>query len=384
MHKTPISGSKNRVGPNETTLACEDALLFICGIKLITKQVRDVRYVEDKNGKIFQLKEMAALASDQRKGMVVAVGQVSGRPDLVEVLRDSGCSIMVIRKDLCDPDDFTGETRGCVMMDGRVIEVPVVTNTVDTPHYIGIVEGIAMDSPVYALVIGNLLGAQNQEDPDTSWKPSELKKTIVNAEKTAYIYIISDEITDHEITGGVMTRSQSKDKPLRLLKVPKKKIVDRSNKGFRRLQETDKTVDKLQQRICNISTDVITSDKSGDSPCCDRLTQSSNKRMTQKAEIVDVYERDKTTPSQGGARSSQCIVKTRSEESKTPGGQTDKHLSERTRKRRKMVKGPAKGRVSSKVKLSGKGEMGQTKVSKRQLNGSSASANSTSNVSEMT
>ena len=65
--------------------------------------------------------------------MVVAVGQVSGRPDLVEVLRDIGCSTMVIRKDLCDPDDVTRETRGCVMMDGRVIEVPVVTKTVDTP-----------------------------------------------------------------------------------------------------------------------------------------------------------------------------------------------------------------------------------------------------------
>ena len=84
---------------------------------------------------------------DQHKGMVDAVGQVRGRPDLVEVLRYSGCSTMVIRKDLCDPGDFTGETRGCVMMDGRVIEVPVVTKTLDTPHYTGIVEGVAMDSP---------------------------------------------------------------------------------------------------------------------------------------------------------------------------------------------------------------------------------------------
>ena len=213
MHNIPIPGIKNRVGHNETT--------FKGGIKLTTKQVGNVRYVEDKNGKRFQLKEMAALASDQRKGMVVAVGQVSGRPDLVEVLRDTGCSTMVIRKDLCDPDDFTGETRGCVMMGGRVIEVPVVTKTVYTPYYTGIVEGVATDSPVYDLVIGNLLGARNQEDPDTSLEPSELKKTAVNAEKTADIDIISDEITDHVITGGVVTRSQSKDKPLRPLKVAK-------------------------------------------------------------------------------------------------------------------------------------------------------------------
>ena len=43
------------------------------------------------------------------------------------------------------------------MMGGRLIEVPVVTKTVDTPYYTGIVEGVAMDSPVYDLVIGNLL-----------------------------------------------------------------------------------------------------------------------------------------------------------------------------------------------------------------------------------
>ena len=177
--------------------------------------------------------------------MVVAVGQVSGRPDLVEVLRDSGCSTRVIRKDLCDPDDFTGETRGCVMMDGRVIEVPVVTKTVDTQYYTGIVEGVAMDSPVYDLVIGNLLGARNQEDPDTSWEPSELKKTTVNAEKTTYIDIISEEITDLEITGGVVTRSQSKDKPLRPLKVAKTNMVNLSSNEFGRLQETDTTLDKL-------------------------------------------------------------------------------------------------------------------------------------------
>ena len=58
-----------------------------------------------------------------------------------------------------------------------------------------------MDSPVYELVIGNLLEVRNQKDPDTSWEPSELKKTTVNAEKTANIDIISDEITDQEITG---------------------------------------------------------------------------------------------------------------------------------------------------------------------------------------
>ena len=77
---------------------------------------------------------------------------------------------MVIREDICDPRDFTGETRGCVMMDGRVMEVPVVKKKVDTPYYIGEVEGVAMKASIYDLVIGNVHGACGQEDPDTSWE----------------------------------------------------------------------------------------------------------------------------------------------------------------------------------------------------------------------
>ena len=68
MDNTLIYVSKSRVGPNVTTLACEDALLFEGVIKLTTKHVGDVCYIEDKSGKIIQLKEMAALAFDQHKG----------------------------------------------------------------------------------------------------------------------------------------------------------------------------------------------------------------------------------------------------------------------------------------------------------------------------
>ena len=108
------------------------------------------------------------MASEQNKGMITALGRVSGRPDTIEVLRDSGCSTMVIREDLCDPRYFTGETRGCVMMDGRGVDVPVVKKRLDTPYYIGEVEGVAMKAPSYDLVIGNVHGARGQEDPDAS------------------------------------------------------------------------------------------------------------------------------------------------------------------------------------------------------------------------
>ena len=244
----PMESSKSKVGGNATVLACEEALLFKGGLKLTTKQGGDLRYFEDKGGKKYQVKEIVALASEQNKGMITALGRVSGRPDTIEVLRDSGCSTMVIREDLCDPRDFTGETRGCVMMDGRVIEVPVVKKKVDTPYYIGEVEGVAMKAPIYDLVIGNVHGARGHEDPDTSWE-IPTGEEITEHEMSVESQDVGPAITSHEKTGGVVTRLQSKNKPLRPMKVAKTKIVNLTSTEFKKLQETDKSLDKLRKRI---------------------------------------------------------------------------------------------------------------------------------------
>ena len=244
----PIQSSKSKVGGNATVLACEEALLFKGGLKLTTKQDGDLRYFEDKGGQKYQVKEIVALASEQNKGMITALGRVSGRPDTIEVLRDSGCSTMVIREDLCDPRDFTGETRCCVMMDGRVIEVPVVKKKVDTPYYIGEVEGVAMKAPIYDLVIGNVHGARGQEDPDTSWE-IPTGEEITEHEMSVESQDVGPAITSHEKTGGVVTRLQSKSKPLRPMKVAKTKIVNLTSTELKKLQETDRSLDKLRKKI---------------------------------------------------------------------------------------------------------------------------------------
>ena len=61
-----------------------------------------------------------------------------------------------MKEDLCDHSDFTGETIGSVMLDGRVVEVTVVKKRVDTQYYIGEVECVDM--------------ARGQEYTDTSWE----------------------------------------------------------------------------------------------------------------------------------------------------------------------------------------------------------------------
>ena len=146
------------------------------------------------------MKEIVALASEQNKGMITVLGRVSGRPDTIEVLRDSGCSTMVIRDDLCDPGDFTGETGRCVMMDGRVVEVPVVKKRVDIQHYTGEVEDVAMNATIYDLAIGNVHGARRQEDPDSSWEITTGEE-ITEHETSVESQDVGPAFTSHEKTG---------------------------------------------------------------------------------------------------------------------------------------------------------------------------------------
>ena len=67
---------------------------------------------------------------------------------------------------------------------------------IDTPYYSGKVRGIAMPCPVYDVVAGNLEGVRPADKPDPDWK--------------------SMDITE---AGTVVTRAQSKLKPLTPLKV---------------------------------------------------------------------------------------------------------------------------------------------------------------------
>ena len=89
------------------------------------------------------------------------------------MLRDTGCTTAVVRESLCQKRAFTGEQQACLLIDGTVIVKPVVTIHVDTPFYRGQVRAIAMERPVYDVVIGNIPGARSPEDPEPDWKPGK-------------------------------------------------------------------------------------------------------------------------------------------------------------------------------------------------------------------
>ena len=156
------------------------------------------------------------------ENLPVTVGRVKGQDD-TEVLRDTGCTGVVVKKSLCSDNDFTGEMQACMLMDGLTQLHPVVRIQVDTPYLKGEVRAIAMERPVYDLVIGNIPGARAADDPDKDWEPDDM------------------------VAGAVVTRRQAKVKKLSPLKVAKSPDLKMDTTEVRRLQLTDPTLEKNQK-----------------------------------------------------------------------------------------------------------------------------------------
>ncbi|XP_064651627.1 uncharacterized protein LOC135502607 [Lineus longissimus] len=152
--------------------------------------------------------------------MPVHSGKIDGHPAVLRVLRDTGCSGVVIRKDLVDPARYLGTTQRCTLIDGSTLTVPMAAVAVDTPFYKGKVEAMCMEKPLYDIIIGNIEGAREPGDPDLDWT-----------------------------VAAVLTRAQKKREKMDLkpLRVPKI-VGDLEDKEiFRIEQATDPSLTKFHQ-----------------------------------------------------------------------------------------------------------------------------------------
>jgi len=78
--------------------------------------------------------------------MPVADGTVEGQP--VRVLRDTGCSAMVVRRSLIPDEKLTGTEEKCILIDGTTRQTPVAKIEVKTPYFTGTVRAVCMEDPI--------------------------------------------------------------------------------------------------------------------------------------------------------------------------------------------------------------------------------------------
>lgn len=100
---------------------------------------------------------IATIRAPRPGTLPILCGMMNGR--YVTVLRDTGCTTVIVRKCLVEPHQFTGVSKHFRMVDGSVREANVANIVVDTPFFSGEVDALCLDNPTCDVIIGNVTGA---------------------------------------------------------------------------------------------------------------------------------------------------------------------------------------------------------------------------------
>ncbi|GFR95828.1 reverse transcriptase [Elysia marginata] len=117
------------------------------------------RYNLNQHGFQGKFRKILSAACTEKRGpkMPVADGMLNGIR--VKVLRDSGCSCVVVRRGLLENQgDMKKMT--VVLADGRATQADTGQAYLNCPYYEGHVSVIQMESPLYDVILGNIDGAK--------------------------------------------------------------------------------------------------------------------------------------------------------------------------------------------------------------------------------
>ena len=142
--------------------------------------------------------------------MSTVQGFVGEKP--VEVLRDTGCSGVIVSKDLVPESAYTGRSQTMVMVDYSSRVVPEVKVSIDTPYYKGEVLALCVEKPLVGLIIGNIPGARERNNPDINWVPAVAVENGAQARREGVTSILkTPNIIDRTITPAQVSKAQKDD-----------------------------------------------------------------------------------------------------------------------------------------------------------------------------
>ena len=116
--------------------------------------------------------------------MPVKRGHLEGKD--VSVLRDTGCGGVVVREGLVDKESFVDGQHEYMMADGSAIKTALANVYIDSPYFVGEVIAWCMQNPLYDVIIGNMEGARDPNDPEVNHEVGVV--TGLQAKKMAQPY----------------------------------------------------------------------------------------------------------------------------------------------------------------------------------------------------
>ena len=125
------------------------------------------KYLELKDGQKIEILNGACLEENLSNQMPTSIGMVGNK--LVTVLRDNGCSGVIVKRELVAEGQLTGKVRYIMTVARTLLKAPFANVEISTPYYSGTVEALCLRDPLYQLIIGNIPGARTSDNPDETW-----------------------------------------------------------------------------------------------------------------------------------------------------------------------------------------------------------------------
>ncbi|GFS23681.1 reverse transcriptase [Elysia marginata] len=126
--------------------------------------------LELASGKSVPVMMNCAALSDQEKTkslrLPILTGEIGGRE--VDVMRDTGCEGVVVRRQLVDAGHLTGECCLLLRIDNTALLAERAVINLRTPFLIGEVKALCIPDAICDVIVGNVDGARSPEDPDMS------------------------------------------------------------------------------------------------------------------------------------------------------------------------------------------------------------------------
>ena len=93
-----------------------------------------------------------------RSSLPTAIGTVNGKE--VRVLRDTGCTGVVVRRSLVSDGQMLNKQSGVTLINNYKQRCPVARIKIDSPFFRGTTDALCIDDPAHDLVIGNIEGSK--------------------------------------------------------------------------------------------------------------------------------------------------------------------------------------------------------------------------------
>ena len=114
--------------------------------------------------------------TEKDKSMPVIEGYINKKR--VNVLRDTGSDLIIVKSDLVKPEQMINKYKECRLVDKTTRKWPMAKVKLDNPYFTGTCEVLTVDTPVYDVIVGNVPGARAADNPDPNWK---LSKQVLEA-----------------------------------------------------------------------------------------------------------------------------------------------------------------------------------------------------------